>query len=130
MAYLGYYPQTGQFRKMDPLPFDNTTQTFDIEVAGAAYTPPTVYSLMISLNNVILEPGVGFSIAGSTISFPTPPAEFTPFFGIIMGDTLYTGTPSDDTVTSSKIVDGSINYDKLSTDVRARLLADAIIFGV
>lgn len=130
MAYLGNTPQIGQFRKMDSLSFDGTTNTFNITIDGVAFTPPTAYAMMVSLNNVILNPDVGFSVSGSTISFATPPAALTPFFGLIFGDTLYTGTPSDATVIDSKIAVGTISYDKFSTNTQATLTANQIIFGV
>lgn len=130
MAYLGNTPQIGQYRKMDSLTFNGVTQTFNITVDGVAFNPPTAYAMMVSLNNVILNPGVGFSIAGSTISFATPPAALTPFFGLLFGDTLYTGTPSDATVIDSKIATGTISYNKFSVDTQATLTANQIIFGV
>jgi len=130
MAYLGNTPQIGQFRKMDSLSFDGTTNTFNITIDGVAFTPPTAYAMMVSLNNVILNPDIGFSVSGSTISFATPPAALTPFFGLIFGDTLYTGTPSDATVIDSKIAVGTISYDKFSTNTQATLTANQIIFGV
>ena len=130
MSYLGVSPQIGQYRKMDNLSFDGTTTTFNITVGGVSVTPPTAFSMIVSLNSVILNPGVGFSITGATISFPSAPAALTPFFGIIMGDTLFTGTPSDATVTDSKIATGTISYDKFSTNTQSRLTANQIIFGV
>lgn len=130
MAYLGNTPQIGQYRKMDSLNFDGIAVTFNITVDGVAFSPPTAYAMIISLNNVILNPGVGFSISAATISFASPPASLTPFFGLILGDTLYTGTPSDATVTDSKIAVGTISYDKFSTNTQARLTANQIIFGV
>ena len=130
MAYLGNTPQTGQYRKMDSLTFDGSTSTFNITVDGVAFTPPTSYAMMVSLNNVVLNPGIGFSIAGATISFAAPPVTLTPFFGLIFGDTLYTGTPSDATVIDSKIAVGTISYDKFSNDTQATLTANQIIFGV
>jgi hypothetical protein len=130
MAYLGNTPQTGQYRKMDSLSFDGSTNTFNITIDGVAFTPPTAYAMMVSLNNVILNPDIGFSVSGSTISFSTPPAALTPFFGLIFGDTLYTGTPSDATVIDSKIAVGTISYDKFSTNTQATLTANQIIFGV
>ena len=130
MAYLGNTPQTGQYRKMDSLTFDGSTSTFNITVDGVAFTPPTAYAMMISLNNVILNPDVGFSVSASTISFATPPAALTPFFGLLFGDTLYTGTPSDATVIDSKIATGTISYNKFSVDTQATLTANQIIFGV
>jgi len=130
MAYLGYTPQIGQYRKMDSLSFDGSTSTFNITVDGVAFTPPTAYAMLISLNNVVKNPDVDFSVSGATISFSSPPAALTPFFGLIFGDTLYTGTPSDATVTDSKIAVGTISYDKFSQGTQAQLTAQQIIFGV
>jgi hypothetical protein len=130
MAYLGNSPQIGQYRKMDNLEFDGSTTVFNITVGGVSYSPPTAYAMLISLNNVVLNPDVGFSVAGATISFASPPAPLTPFFGLIFGDTLFTGTPSDATVVDSKIAVGTISYDKFSNTTQARLRAEQIIFGV
>ena len=130
MAYLGNTPQIGQYRKMDNLTFNGVTQTFNITISGVPFNPPTAFAMMVSLNDVILNPNVDFSISGSTISFVTAPAALTPFFALIFGDTLYTGTPSDATVTNSKIAQGTINYDRFSTNTQARLTANQIIFGV
>lgn len=132
MAYVGNVPQVGNYRKMDDIAplFDGVLQTFNITVGGEAVTPPTDFCMMVSLASVVLNPGVGFSITGATISFPSPPAPLTAFFGIIMGDSLYTGIPSDATVTNSKLATASVSYSKFDTTLKARLLADAIIFGV
>jgi hypothetical protein len=130
MAYVGNVPQIGNYRKMDNLSFDGVQETFNITVGGTAVTPPTAYAMMVVLAGQTLDPDVGFSITGPTISFSSPPAPLTAFFGIIMGDTLYTGTPSDATVTNSKLAPASISYNKFDTTLKARLLADTIIFGV
>ena len=128
--YIGNTPQIGQYRKMDNLSFDGSTTSFPITVGGTALTPPTAFAMMVVLNGELQNPGVEFSVAGSTISFATAPAALTPFFGIIMGDTLYTGTPSDATVTNSKIATGAVSYDKFSVTTQATLTANQIIFGV
>lgn len=130
MAYLGNTPQIGQYRKMDSLTFDGTTTTFAITISGTAFTPPTAFAMMVSLGDVIQDPGVDFSISGSNISFTTPPAAYTPFFALLFGDTLFTGTPSDATVSDSKIVNGTISYNKFSPNTQALLTANQIIFGV
>ena len=130
MSYVGNTPQIGQYRKMDALTFNGSTTLFNITVGGVSFSPPTAYAMMVSLNNVILNPGVDFSITGSTISFATAPALNTPFFALLFGDTLYTVTPSDATVTTSKIATGTITYAKFGTDTQARLTAGQIIFGV
>lgn len=128
--YIGNTPEIGQYRKMDSLTFDGTTTSFPITVGGVAFAPPTAFAMMVVLNGVVQNPGVQFSISGTTISFVSAPAALTPFFGIIMGDTLYTGTPSDATVTNSKIATGAVSYDKFSTTTQAQLTANQIIFGV
>jgi len=115
---------------MDSLTFNGVTTTFNITISGIPFNPPTAYAMLAVLNGSPLNPGVDFSISGSTISFATPPAAFTPFFGLIFGDTLYTGTPGDATVTNSKIAQGTINYDRFSVDTQATLTANQIIFGV
>ena len=128
--YIGNTRQIGQYRKMDSLSFDGSTTSFPITVGGTAFAPPTAFSMIVVLNGEMQNPGVDFSISSSTISFATAPVALTPFFGIIMGDTLYTGTPSDATVTNSKIATGAVSYDKFSTTTQARLTANQIIFGV
>jgi hypothetical protein len=130
MAYLGNTPQIGQYRKMDNLTFNGSTQTFNIEVGGVSFNPPTSFSMLVVLNGIPQNPGVDFSITGATISFAVAPAENTPFFSLLFGDTLYTGTPSDATVTNSKVADGAISYAKLDENAQSRLLANQIIFGV
>lgn len=130
MAYVGFTPQIGQYRKMDNLTFDGSTTTFAITVGGVSFNPPTAFAMLVVLNGEPLNPGVDFSISAATISFVTPPAALTPFFGLLFGDTLYTGTPSDATVTNSKIATGTISYDKFSATTQATLTANQIIFGV
>lgn len=128
--YIGNTPQIGQYRKMDNLSFDGSTTSFPITVGGTAFAPPTAFAMMVVLNGETQNPGVDFSIAGSTISFTIAPAALTPFFGILMGDTLFTGVPSDATVTNSKIATGAVSYDKFSVTTQSRLTANQIIFGV
>jgi hypothetical protein len=130
MAYLGNTPQIGQYRKMDSLTFNGSTQTFNIAVGGVSFSPPTALSMLVVLNGEPQNPGVDFSINAATISFAVAPADNTPFFALLFGDTLYTGTPSDATVINSKIANGAISYNKFDTNTQARLTANQIIFGV
>ena len=130
MSYVGNTPQIGQYRKMDSLTFNGVQTLFNITVGGVSFAPPTAFAMLVSLNSVVLNPGVDFSITGSTISFAVAPALNTPFFALMFGDSLYTGTPSDNTVITSKIAAGAITYAKFGTDTQARLTAGQIIFGV
>ena len=130
MSYVGLTPQIGQYRKMDNLTFDGSTTSFPIQVGGVDVSPPTAYAMLVVLNGEPLNPGVQFSINASTLSFATPPAALTPFFALIFGDTLYTGTPSDATVVNSKLANGAISWEKFGTNTQSRLTANQIIFGV
>jgi hypothetical protein len=130
MAYIGNSPQIGQYRKMDSITFNGTEQTFPIRVGGVDFVPPTAFAMMVVLDGVPLNPGVDFSISAATISFASPPQPNTPFFALIFGDTLFTGTPSDATVTNSKLANGAVSFNKLSTSAQSRLTANQIIFGV
>lgn len=81
----------------------NCNQTvFDLTVSGEPYTPLNDQQLIISVNNIILQPGVGYTVSGSQITFATPPCN-TSFFGIALANT------ADLTRTINYVVDnGSI----------------------
>jgi hypothetical protein len=130
MAYIGNTLQVGQYRKMDSITFNGVLQTFPIRVGGVDFNPPTAFAMLVVLDGVPQNPGVDFSISAATLSFAVAPQPNTPFFALIFGDTLFTGTPSDATVVNSKIADGAVSWDKLSTNTQSRLTANQIIFGV
>jgi hypothetical protein len=48
---------------------------------------------------------------------------------IVYGDVLDTGIPSNGTITNDKLTNSTLQYDKLSATLKARLLANSIIFG-
>ena len=66
-------------------------------------TPTSTYQLLISVGGVIQQPDTDYTISTNTITFTTAPTAGLSFFGILMGDALNIGTPSDGTVTQSKI---------------------------
>ena len=53
--------------------FDGTKTTFNITVGGNPYVPKDPQQLLVSVADVILQPGVDYQIAGSTIIFTNPP---------------------------------------------------------
>jgi hypothetical protein len=59
--------------------------------------------LIVSLGGVIQEPGVDYTVSTNTITFTTAPASGLTFFGVIGGDAINIGTPSDGTVVPSKV---------------------------
>ena len=96
---------------------------------GSAYrftlsnAPTMAQQLIVSVNGVIQKPNAGtsqpsegFAISGNDIIFSAAPASGSDYFIVTQGSSVSIGTPSDNTVTSAKIVDGSIvNGDISST---------------
>ncbi len=95
---------------------------------GSAYrftlsNPPTMaQQLIVSVNGVIQKPNAGtsqpsegFAINGNDIIFSAAPASGADYFIVTQGSSVSIGTPSDNTVTSAKIVDGSIVNGDISS---------------
>ncbi|BCV03903.1 MAG: hypothetical protein CM15mV75_460 [uncultured marine virus] len=96
--------------------FNNTAKRFTLS------NPPTsAAQLLVSVNGVVQKPNSGtspsegFAIDGSDIIFASAPATNAPFFIITIGSSVNIGTPSDNTVTSAKIVDGTIVNGDISS---------------
>ena len=84
--------------------------------------------MLVSINGVVQKPNAGtgqpsegFALDGSEIVFSSAPPTGADYFIVTIGATVSIGTPSDNTVTSAKIVDGSI--------VNADINASAAIAG-
>lgn len=66
--------------------FDCARTVFNLTVAGEAYSALNDQQLIISVNNTILQPGVGYTVSGDQITFATAPCN-VPFFGIALANT-------------------------------------------
>ena len=66
--------------------FNCINKTFNLTIAGTPYFAYNDQQLIISIANVILQPGVGYSVSGSTITFATAPCN-AHFFAIAMANT-------------------------------------------
>ena len=78
--------------------------------------------MLVSIAGVIQKPNTGtgqpsegFALDGANIVFSSAPASGSDFFIVTIGASVSIGTPSDNTVTSAKIVDGAI----VNADVNA-----------
>lgn len=71
-------------QKLDALTFNGSTTTFNLTASSTAITPARAASLIISINGVIQEPGVDYTVSGSTMTFTTAPASTDVFFGVHM----------------------------------------------
>lgn len=133
MAYIGQTPQIGNFVKIDDISsqFDGNTNQFTTEVSNIPYTVSNKYASLVVANGNVLQPEVDYNFQNATITFATAPtsAWLNKFWIIAYGDVLDTGIPSDGVVNNDKITNGTLQYAKLSAVLKARLLANSIIFG-
>lgn len=67
--------------------FDGIQQLFSLEVNGEPYTPLNEQQLIISIDDVILNPGIDYQVSGSNIYFTNPPTSGQVFFGIALATT-------------------------------------------
>ena len=107
MPYFGKSPEHGNFTELNDVSgsFDGSTTQFALtsRIGGVAITPVVEAALLISINGVIQEPTTAYTISGTNITFTSAPISTDSFFGVVMGRQLDVGTPSDSTVTSSKL---------------------------
>ena len=89
---------------------------------------------LVSINGVIQkpnsgssQPSEGFAISGADIIFSAAPASGADFFIITIGASVSIGTPSDNTVTTAILQNGSVSTAKIQDDaVDANKLANSI----
>ena len=105
MGYIGPQPKIGQNREMDDISsnFDGDRTAFTIQVGGADASPGNANALIVSVNNVVLNPNTAYSVAGSTLTFTTAPTNGQAFFGLILGQAIDTQTVADLSVTNASI---------------------------
>jgi hypothetical protein len=134
MAYVGNRPSVGNFVKIDDISsqFNSSLQTFNVTVSGVPYTPSSPYATICGLAGAILQPGVDYYFNGSTIVFTIPApssSNLGKFWCIALGDVLTVGIPSNNTVTNSMLVTGTIQYSALAASTKATILANSLLFG-
>ena len=96
--------------------FDGTTQDFTLTNA-----PTLSQQILLSINGVVQKPNAGsstpsegFALAGSTVKLSAAPATGSTYHAVVMGSTVNIGTPSDNTVTSAILQNGSVITAKLA----------------
>jgi hypothetical protein len=121
VPYIGTQIEAGNYRKLTNLAsgFNGVTTTFTLSVPPGTsqyyVTPTSTYQLLISVGGIIQQPDVDYTVSTNTITFTTAPTAGLSFFGILMGDALNIGTPSDGTVTNAKVSTGAaISNSKIS----------------
>jgi small nuclear ribonucleoprotein (snRNP)-like protein len=108
--------------------FNGSAYRFKLVTKGTstAVTPSNAEILRVSINGVMQQPNDGsgqgdmtdgYVVSGTDIIFDAAPPSGATYFIINMGATIAIGTPGDNTVTSAKIVDGTIVGTDLATNV-------------
>jgi hypothetical protein len=114
MAYIGKQPVVGNFVKLDAIT-TSATATYNLLNGGVAYFPQTANNCIVSLNGVIQSPTSAYTISGSTIVFDSALTSSDSIdFILVLGDVLSIGTPSDNTVSTSKLVDANVTTAKIA----------------
>lgn len=67
--------------------FNGTQSSFPLAIENEPYFPINEQQILVSLNDVILEPKVDYLISGSTIVFTTPPTSGDDLFIVAMATT-------------------------------------------
>ena len=121
MAYIGPEPKLGRNREVDDISssFNGSTTAFTLQVGGANVSPGNANSLLVSLGGVMQNPNTDYTVAASTLTFTTAPANGLSFWAIALGQGIDedVGTPSDSSVSTAKIVDGAVIASKLAKPI-------------
>jgi hypothetical protein len=119
MGFIGTTPLAGNYSKLNDISsgFNGSTTDFTLQVGSVNVTPPQETTMIISVGGLIQEPVTAYTVSGSTISFTSAPAAGADFFGVLLGDTMSIGTPSDATITAAKLATTVITGLTASTTI-------------
>ena len=103
MPFIGTQPEVGGYSVLDALTA-SATASYTLQKDSANFVPSSANQLLVSLNGVIQKPGTSFTVSGSTLTFSSALTSSDSIdFILAMGEPLLVGTPSDATITGSKL---------------------------
>ena len=119
MSYIGRSPVIGNFTKLDAISVVNGQAAYTMQNGSVNFTNySSVNQFMVSLNSVVQSPGSSFTVSGSTITFASNLVTGDVIdFIIVFGNSLSAGVPTDDTVSTAKIVDGAVTNSKVASSI-------------
>jgi hypothetical protein len=120
MSYLGRQLTSGNYLKLDDLQsqFNGSTKTFNLTSGGNLFYPGSSYSILVVLGGVVQEPESAYTIDQYQITFASAPGASDDFFCIVLGVALGIGVPGEGTVSTSKLQDSSVTFDKIAPSAR------------
>ena len=128
--YIGKQPALGNFVKLDAISVVNGQAAYTMQSGSSNFTNyDNVNQFIVSLNGVIQAPTDSFTVSGSTITFASNLVTGDSIdFILVLGDVLSVGTPSDNTISTTKLQNTSVTADKLATDAvqTAKIVDDEI----
>jgi len=98
-VWISYTPSsTGNIKTLDDISgsFNSSTQTFALTSGGISLTPPNPQSLIINLNDIILDATTDYTVSGSNIIFTSAPTSGQTFSGILLGVAVPVGVSTGD----------------------------------
>ena len=116
MTYIGPEPNPGQNREVDDISssFNGSTTAFTLQVNSQNVSPGSDNSILVSVGGVVQNPGTDYSIAASTITFTTAPANGLSFFGLVLGQGVDAVEPADASVTANKLATNAVITAKIA----------------
>jgi len=125
MGYIGPSPNPGQNREVDDISsgFNGSTTAFTLQVNSENVSPGSSNAIIVSLGGVVQNPATDYTVAASTLTFTTAPANGLSFFGLVLGQGIDTEGTADDSigptqlqsnaVTTAKILDDAVTFSKI-----------------
>jgi hypothetical protein len=132
MAYIGKQPVVGNHILIDDISgsFNGTLTSFTLQSGGVNVIPTNEQSCIISISGVVQYPNDAFTVSNSTITFTSAPLSSDSFSGVVLGDTLNVGVPSDATITTAKLASSYYTVNNQTfTDITVTTNKNAIVAG-
>ena len=131
MPYIGRGLVQGNYVKLDDLQsqFDGSKTTFTLTSGGQSYKPGSANTLLVSLGGVIQEAVTSYTVVNDQITFSNPPTADANIFIIALGAAVSIGTPSDGTVTATKLNSSFGEYSGIGTIIMAGIVSATSLRG-
>ena len=132
MSYIGRNPVVGNHILIDDISgsFNGTLTSFTLQSGGVNVIPQTEQSCIISISGVVQYPNDAYTVSASTITFTSAPLASDSFSGVVLGDTLNVGVPSDATITTAKLASSYYTVNNQTfTDITVTTNKNAIVAG-